>query len=132
MNEVQPQFVFVGGVSLATALLMALKTLASMRKSKRAKGVIVGHAGYHSESDRLVRPRVQFETEEGKLITFTSSVAQNQSGVPLYSRVRVLYDPRSPQQAIINSFWNTWFIEIGLTVFGLIVIVAALHGAIRT
>ncbi len=132
MNEIQPQILFVGGGMLVAALVMGGKTLAFMRKAKRAKGVIVGREEYSSEDQWLARPRVQFETEEGKRVTFTSSVGRNHSRVPLYGEVRVLYDPRSPHQAMIDSFWDTWFIEFGLTVFGLIIIVAALHGAIRT
>ena len=70
-------------------------------------------------------PVVEFQTADGRKITFTSSTSSNP---PSYSRgetVDVLYKALSPEQAKIKSFFSLW---IGVLIAGMLGLVFFLIG----
>jgi len=53
-------------------------------------------------------PVVEFKTESGETIEFVSTTSSNPPSFRKGERVEVVYDPWSPQDAKINSFFSLW------------------------
>jgi hypothetical protein len=80
--------------------------------SRTAEGMAI-------DSKYRYRVRVQFTASAGRRITFVPSISQRPAPYGVGATVEVLYDPRNPQQAQINSFTHRWFATLMLVGFGL-------------
>ncbi|WNO07766.1 DUF3592 domain-containing protein [Teredinibacter sp. KSP-S5-2] len=101
-------FTLVGLGLLLGAFFVYKNTQDFMRDSLAAEGVVVDLVRSRSSDSTTYRPVVQFETRDGTLVEFTSSMGSNP---PSYSRgevVQVLYQSSSPEQAKINGFFSLW------------------------
>ncbi len=52
-------------------------------------------------------PVVEFRTVDGESIRFESSIGSNPAAYRVGDTVKVLYDPQTPQSALIDS-WEVW------------------------
>ena len=72
---------------------------------ERASGVVTGfETSYSSDGGTTYKPRVRFTTQSGEERVFTSAMG---SSPPAYDRgeeVDVIYDPWTPENAMIDSF----------------------------
>ncbi len=60
-------------------------------------------------------PRIAFETEEGRYMSvLLSSYGENPAAYRVNQRVTVLYDPRDPHNASIQSFQSAWMLPLVL------------------
>jgi Protein of unknown function (DUF3592) len=78
-------------------------------------------------------PRIEFETEDGRYTSvLLSDIGTNPATYRVNQRITVLYDPRDPRYASIQSFESAWFVPLLLggigTVFCLFGLGAALFG----
>jgi len=64
-------------------------------------------------------PQVQFTTDDGKVITFTSSNGSGRKPYRIETAIKVLYAPDDPTKATIKSFTNLFLLGIVLVFFGL-------------
>lgn len=100
------------GVGLLIGSFFLYKTTHKFIKSSReAYGKVVDI----KNTDETSYPIVEFQTENGKNIQFTSSYGANPSPYVLNEPVKVLYNPIAPQEARINSFLSLW---LGLLLTG--------------
>ncbi len=105
---------FVG----STAILVA--------HSEKAQGIVTGLHPVRrlrinaTEQNRISYfPIVAFQTQEGKPIHFESNVGAGGYGpYEVGDEVEVLYDPKNPTDARINSFIQLWLIGIFPLVLG--------------
>lgn len=65
-------------------------------------------------------PVVQFQTPDGRSISFRSSSGSNPPAFAEGEAVQVLYDPSVPQRAKIDTFMSVWFGNLLLCVMGLL------------
>ncbi|MDN7589043.1 DUF3592 domain-containing protein [Burkholderia seminalis] len=74
-----------------------------------------GHVVEIAKNGRSSRSRtslysaiVAFTTDSGRLITFAQGSASSHPGLHEGDTVNVLYDPVTPERAIVDRFWDRW------------------------
>ncbi len=72
---------------------------------ERAPGVVTGFASsYSSDGGTTYKPVVRFTTQAGEEREFTSSVGSSPAAYDRGEEVEVIYDPWTPEKAMIDSF----------------------------
>ncbi|WP_269508701.1 DUF3592 domain-containing protein [Burkholderia sp. IMCC1007] len=74
---------------------------------------------------------VTFTTDSGRPITFTQGPASSSLGLHEGDAVNVLYDPVTPEHAIVDPFWDRWRVAGILFAIGAPLFVAGLFVAAR-
>ncbi len=118
-------FAVVGLGLIAITVFMSLNTYNFIQKSKVTTGMVVDFVRQSStDSDNRetysYAPVVEFTTEDKQEIRFTSSVSSNPPSYDVDDSVSVMYNPASPHDAKINSFFELWFGSIIAGFLGLI------------
>lgn len=107
-------------VGIAAAL--AYQTSNFRQSAATAHGTVVQVVEQVSHNDEgtsvVYVPRVQFRTPGGQDIDFTSSTGSNPPAYHQGDAVEVLYNPASPSDASINSFWQLWLAPVICTGIG--------------
>jgi len=92
-----------------------------------------GHVVEIAESARSPRTRtslysaiVAFTTDSGRPITFAQGSASSHPGLYEGEIVNVLYDPVTPERAVIDQFWDRWGLTAILFAIGAPFLVAGL------
>ncbi|UOB55502.1 DUF3592 domain-containing protein [Burkholderia pyrrocinia] len=74
-----------------------------------------GHVVEIAKNARSPRPRtslysaiVAFTTDSGRQITFALGAASSHPGLREGEAVNVLYDPVTPERAVVDLFWDRW------------------------
>ncbi len=120
--------IFLGVLGLIFAAL-GIRALARARRfaatASRATGTVVDVTTKWSNArdpgatgSWLRFPVVQYETAEGRPITFTSRTGTSPSPYKPGRQVPVLYDPANPRDARINTFMMTGLLPGCLVAFG--------------
>lgn len=81
--------------------------------SRHAEGTIVDLA----PASRGYDPVVEFTVPDGDKVRIKGWVGSNASVFPLGEQVPVRYNPDNPQDAVIDTYWQVWFVP---TLFGII------------
>ena len=89
--------------------------------SRYADGTVVHLIG----SDRK-RAVVEFATPDGTRILFTSWVSTSPPPAEVGGHVGVRYNPDNPQDAVIDQYWQTWFLPTLFGIFGAPVLLVGL------
>lgn len=53
-------------------------------------------------------PVVEFQTSEGKTVSFRSDVGSKPASYDVGEQVEVLYNPQYPTEAKLTGFWSLW------------------------
>ncbi|WP_412525083.1 DUF3592 domain-containing protein [Burkholderia lata] len=84
-----------------------------------------GHVVEIAKNARSARSRtslysaiVAFTTDSGRLITFAQGSASSHPGLHEGDAVNVLYDPVTPERAIVDRFWDRWGLTAILLAIG--------------
>jgi hypothetical protein len=115
INAMRSQVIFFGvfdAIGIPCFLLAAFFTFTSVQKMitwETAAGMINGY-------DDTNYPLINFN-HEGKAYSFGS----NYKGDDIHDgdAVNVIFPPGEPGQAEIDSFFNTWFLPLFLSIFGI-------------
>lgn len=114
-------FLAVGVICLTASGLVYRHTQAFAGRAERAEGRIVDVV-YRSArpGERLgsYGSVFRFTTRDGRTVQATASVRASTSRHRVGDPVRVLYDPQNPQNALIDSFVDRYFILIVLLPIG--------------
>src|SRR5262245_21503122 len=115
-------FLIIGLSLLAVSVLLMLLTVVQVFKSTRfrdkaceAEGAVVEMAEHLSAGDvpgPYYHPVVEFETREGRRVTFESSTGSNWPSYRVGQLVRVVYDPDDPRQAKLNTAFAVWGVAL--------------------
>lgn len=62
----------------------------------------------YGERETLFYPVVEFRTVDGESIRFQGSTGSNPAAYRAGDTVKVLYDPQTPQSALIDSWEEVW------------------------
>jgi uncharacterized protein DUF3592 len=125
----------LGGIFLAVGLAMlsgagyeTLRNRHDIAVGTTAKGTVTDlFQGSDSDGGTVYYPRVRFVTQSGDTIEFTGSNGTSPPAFEVGETVSVLYDPTSPGNARIDTFFQLWLLPIILGVMGSIS--AAVGGA---
>lgn len=118
--------ILAGTMSLAIGGLFGYFAITMLRKSYKlatkgilTSGVITGHKkvgtfGYFTHSG--YSEQIEFHTLKGETISFVSpffpSYGSNMEMRSRGTKVKVLYDPGNPQDALEASFFQLWFFPL--------------------
>jgi hypothetical protein len=91
-----------------------------IRTWNTVSGTVIGYKEYQIQMGKpSYSPQVQFTTDDGKVITFTSSNGSGRKPYRIETAIKVLYAPDDPTKATIKSFTNLFLLGIVLVFFGL-------------
>jgi len=119
---------FAGGVVL---VVLGIRSYGESRafadRAESASGTVIGFETSESSTDGLREDLhfaiVRYTTADGNEIRFQGPSVDGLAKLDRGETVRVLYDPRDPQAARVDSFMGLWF---GATMFGVVGVGAAL------
>jgi hypothetical protein len=112
-------FALMGLGLLVASVFIYLNTRSFINSSARAKGTVIAHAQSRSSDGGLTyAPVISFRTPDGQTVEFKSQTSSNNPSPALGESVEVLYNPRNPQEAEINSFTSLWILTIILSALG--------------
>ena len=123
-------FLVVGVATQIGALLLLRRPLRQLRAGGTTQGIVVSneesmYASAGGQPSLFFFPVVEFTTGEGRSIRFTSDSGRRIAR-PKGSRVRVLYDPRNPEDASMATFSTLWMFPLVTALFGLPFLLAGL------
>jgi hypothetical protein len=107
----------IGGIAiLMIAALFTVRTLSFLRHSAGAVGMIERlepevRQSSNGRPHTTYAPVFSFVTAEGREVLVTSRMSSNPPGFHPGESVPVLYDPRNPLNARINTFGQMWGAE---------------------
>ena len=102
------------GLALAVAAGISAAVIAgSISGDRHADGTVVKLVG----SGRY-RAVVEFVAPAGDTVRFTSSVGTNPPPAEVGEHVGVRYNPNNPRDAVIDQYWQTWFLPTLLGIIG--------------
>jgi hypothetical protein len=127
---------WIGGIFAATGLLLAVvggwlyfEDHKFARTGVRAQGTVIELVGSRgSDGDHSYRPHIEFRDSAGARHHFISRVGSNPPRHLPGERVDVLYEPWSPGNAVIDSFFDRFFLP--LMFIGLGTLFAAVGGGL--
>lgn len=71
-----------------------------------------------SDGDGSYRPVVEYRDSEGRTRTYHSSTGSNPPSYDVGERVTIIYQRDNPTRAIIDGFFDRWFLPVFLLCFG--------------
>ena len=102
-----------------------LKSYQIKSKSNTAQGIAVSNI--HIGNSPLYHSIVEFTTENGEAITFTSKEARNPATYGVGETVPVLYDKNSPKEVRIDNWMSLWFNPSLIAFFGIITLLISIY-----
>ncbi|AIO33186.1 hypothetical protein DM39_3240 [Burkholderia cenocepacia] len=119
----------IGTGFLASAGATGLRQWQIVRHYAHATGRVVELAQTpHLSGSRasLYSAMVAFTTDSGRLVTFAQGPASAHSTLHAGEAVTVLYDPVTPERAVVDRFWDRWGFAAILFVIGAPFMIAGL------
>jgi len=109
----------IGGLFGYFAIKMLRKNYEMLTKGISTTGVITGHkrVGYQSMSEEI-----EFQTLNGEKVSFVlpfSSYGATGMCRDTGTKIKVLYNPKNPQDAVDTSFFHFWFFPFCILVAAL-------------
>jgi hypothetical protein len=105
-------FGLVGAGLLIGALLLVQNTRSFLADAVSAQGVVLELVGRSSSDSSgtsyTYAPMVQFETTEGRAVTFVSSTSSNPPSYRVGETVEVLYPADEPERARLHGWFSLW------------------------
>lgn len=118
----------IGGIFLAFGLLFTglgswfyLGDLDLAMSGDEAEGRVVSfESSYNSDSGTTYRPVVEYEDASGRVHRFTGGVGSSPKAYDRGETVDVIYDPASPEDALLDSFTERLALPLAFGGFGLL------------
>ena len=112
-------FLAFGLVFLAVALAFAWSSSATVANGVTAEGTVVDlERRYSSDNGTTYRPVVQFVDRSGTAHRFVGSVGSSPAAYSRGESVAVIYDPDSPEDALLDSFTERHLFPLAFGGFG--------------
>lgn len=89
-------FAIVGGLCAASSIALGME-------AEEADGVVVENVIAPGSRKTLYRPVVEFMARD-RMVKFTSGLSSNPASYDVGDRVKVLFRPERPEDAVIDSF----------------------------
>lgn len=126
MNDTQRLSAIVIGICLIIGgFFFTFQSVSLFKNYERAFGKVIAEKSVKIEDDRSRRssnkynnyrnyPVVVFNAKDGKEYKFTSKVQSGMFTPGVNDRTAVLYNPATPQDAEISSFFTLWALPLSL------------------
>jgi len=114
----------VGALVVVIGLAFCVHTLLFLRRAVETTGTVVGHKTITSSRRAASHPIVEFQTPDGKTITFTDNTSAGDWVQIEGNTVKVAYDPNNPERARIKKFSALYLVPILVTVVGGVILLA--------
>jgi translation initiation factor IF-1 len=101
-------FSLLGGVFLAIGLFQVVGAAAFKSKAESAEGVVVEIERRSDSDGSSYYPIVRFTPKNGEEIEFTGGIGSSPPSFKTGQKVKVLYDPRNPESARIDAFFEMY------------------------
>lgn len=108
ISIVKNTFGLIGLAMLIGTLLVYQNTQSFLATAHVTNGTVIDLVSSRSNNGTTYAPVVVFYTQDAKEIVFTSSSGSNPASFDINERVEVLYQPETPNDAKINSFFSLW------------------------
>jgi hypothetical protein len=123
MSDVVAVIFSIGGLTLVFLGILSIRNACvKIRTWKTVSGTLVGYKQYeNTQANRSYTsflPQVQFSTDDGKVIDFTSSNGSASRPYHIGAAIKVLHDPNDPTKATIKSISNLLLPAFFLLLFG--------------
>ncbi|WP_341522091.1 DUF3592 domain-containing protein [Pseudomonas sp. G.S.17] len=104
------KYVFTAsGVAMLLGAVMAYNSsTAFLENAVSVEGTVIDLDSQRSQDSITFKPVVQFVTEDGQTVEFTSSAGTNPPSYSVGEKVEVLYAPEDPQGAKLSGFFELW------------------------
>lgn len=114
-------FLLVGLGLLGGSIYLTFDTRRALAEGTRVEGEVIELLrSRDSDGDVTYRPHVRFTTLAGDTLEFTSTMGSNPAAFDVGERVVVIYNPASPRDARIDSFFQLWFAPLLLGGMGIV------------
>ena len=113
-------FSIVGPCMLIGALLFFWNTQNFINNSESTNGTVIDLVQSRTDSGVVYKPVVEFQTQDGSTIEFTSMAGTNPPQFSTGDSVSVYYKESSPNKARLNSFFSLWGLSLIFGGIGLI------------
>lgn len=114
-------FAVIGVVLLVVALAVGERTYQLLAEGIETQGTVVDNRiSRDDDGDRIYYPVVNFQTEQGEPIEWTSRVGASSPRHSVGDEVTIVYHPDDPTRALIEAgIWN-YGLSVGLAFGGVI------------
>jgi uncharacterized protein DUF3592 len=110
----------LGVLAVAWALFAYVLQRRFLSRSVRASGVVEALKEERLGRTPMYFPVIRFTTAAGASMSVESHTTQ--SGLRVGQTVRILYDPRNPNNVEIDAFWSHWAMVTIASSFALILL----------
>lgn len=114
-------FVFFGLIMLAVVVYVYISNSTFIERAVLIEGKCSGYDSYVSSSDgsttTMYTPIFDYEYE-GQSYTHYSETSSSSQSYDYDEIVEIYIDPNNPNEALVNSFWERWFLIILLGFMG--------------
>ena len=112
-------FSIFGLGSTVGGLLLFRNVYRKISTWKTVPGTVIGYKEFDQINRSYYCPQVEFTTDDGRKIAFTSSTGSNRRPYRIGATVKVLCPPDDPAKATIKSFSNLCILPFFAIIFGL-------------
>jgi hypothetical protein len=95
-----------------------ISTLSFLRRAVETTGTVVGHKTINSPRGGSTHPVVEFQTPDGKTISFIDNASAGALVQVEGNTVKVAYDPKNPERARIKKFSALYLVPILVIIVG--------------
>jgi hypothetical protein len=114
-------FLAVGAIQLGLGIFFFARTRRFLRTAVETTGTIVDLVeSRSSEGGTTYKAVVQFQTADGRSITWTETMASNPPAGQIGEQTPIKYDPANPNKARIAKRFRLWFLSGLLGLLGLL------------
>lgn len=105
-------FLIIGLCLLGYGVLKIFNRRRQAAQSRQTMGVVKSLIEREGDEGSLWHPQVEFQTAEGARAHFVSELGTQRAFYSVGQQVKIIYNPRNPAQAEINSFWALYFVPV--------------------
>ncbi|MBW4564695.1 MAG: DUF3592 domain-containing protein [Mojavia pulchra JT2-VF2] len=116
-------FAGIGSIFAVTGIMFGINTHSFVGTAVSTQGTVIDlklHLSTDSKgrSSSFYYPVVKFAPNSGEPIIFESNAGSKPPAFTKGQQVEVLYDPQKPKSAMINSWFELWFLPAMFTGMG--------------
>ena len=117
-------FLVVGTVLSAFGLSLIVETRRFLLAALRTQGRVVGYEEREGRGDgpglrTYLHPKIEYEDQHGQKQHVTIALGRDRKSFPKGSFVPIIFDPKCPQDAKIDSFSDLWASPLRFFLLGL-------------
>ena len=102
----------ISAIFLCTGIYTVVRTKEFKKHAILVPGTVIENVQGTSSGETFYYPKIHFLSKEGKEITIISAMGANSAEFQVGEAVTLLYDPRKPMEAELDTFWQLWSLPL--------------------